>query len=62
MVQLGSEFIWLWFLENKQITHMRVHVKGLRSKQNIQPKITSLILFDHSKSNVLLSEIPKLLI
>jgi hypothetical protein len=32
-----------------------VHVKGLWSKQNIQPRIMSLILFNHSKSNVLCS-------
>jgi hypothetical protein len=37
-----------------------VHVKGLLSKQNIQPRILSLILFNHSKSNVLHSEIKKL--
>jgi hypothetical protein len=29
MVELGSEFIWLWFLEKKKTTHRRVHVKGL---------------------------------
>jgi hypothetical protein len=34
-----------------------VHVKGLWSKQNIQPRIMSLILFNHSKSNVLRSKI-----
>jgi hypothetical protein len=38
-----------------------VHVKGLRSKQNIQPRIMSLILFNHSKSNALRTKFQNLL-
>jgi hypothetical protein len=34
-----------------------VHVKGFMIKQNIQPRIMSLVLLNHSKSNVLCSKI-----
>jgi hypothetical protein len=55
MVELDSEFIWLWFLEKKETT--QGSCKGFMIKQNIQPRIMSLILFNHSKSKVLHSEI-----
>jgi hypothetical protein len=57
MVELGSEFIWFGFPEKKQTNTWDGSHKGFMIKQNIQPKIMSLILFNHSKSNVLPSKI-----
>jgi hypothetical protein len=57
MIEIGSDFFWFWFLEKSKQSYKMVHVKGLWSKQNIQLRIMSLILFNHSKSNVLRSKI-----
>jgi hypothetical protein len=47
MVELGSEFIWLCFLEKKQTITEDGSCKGFMIKQNIQPRIMSIILFSH---------------
>jgi hypothetical protein len=52
---IGSEFIWLWFLEKEANNIYDGSYKGFMIKQNIQPRIMSLILFNHSKSNFLMS-------
>jgi hypothetical protein len=57
MVEIGSEIFLVVVSRKEANKHIGGSCKGFMIKQNIQPRITSLILFNHSKSNVLSSKI-----
>jgi hypothetical protein len=57
MVELGSEIFLVVVSRKETNKHIGWLCKGFMIKQNIQPRIMSLILFNHSKSNVLRSKI-----
>jgi hypothetical protein len=57
MVELGYEIFLVVVSRKETNKHIGRLCKGFMIKQNIQPRIMSLILFNHSKSNVLRSKI-----
>jgi hypothetical protein len=59
MVELGSEFFLVMVFRKETNKHIGWLCKGFMIKQNIQPRIMSLMLFNHSKSNFLHSKIKK---
>jgi hypothetical protein len=57
MVELGFEFFLVVVSRKETNKHIGWLCQGFMIKQNIKPRIMSLILFNHSKSNVLRSKI-----
>jgi hypothetical protein len=60
MVEIGSEFFLVVVSRKEANKHIGWLCKGFMIKKNIQPRIMSLTLFNHSKSNVLRRKIQKL--